>query len=132
MGGGGNSEGRKREEKVRREEQESNEGYGTKGGKMLKMGGGVKQSDGRYERCPNPSRLADKSATHLLPYCPAKLLLGSHRGCSLEGRERAKKTEIRRVMEAEGTLNSLTQTIRSDHGECRAQYLTNLQCVAVF
>lgn len=87
MGGGGNSEGKEREEKVRREEQESNGGYGTKGG----IGWGVKQSDGRYERCPDPSRLADASATHLLPYCPAKLLLGSHQGCGLEGRERAKK-----------------------------------------
>lgn len=67
---------------------------------------GVRQRDSRLERCPNPSWLTDASATHLLPYCPAKLPLASYQGCRLEGRERReqeKKTEIQRMMETKGT-----------------------------
>lgn len=128
MGGGGNSEGKEREEKVRREEQESNGGYGTKGG----MAWGVKQSDGRYERCP----ILHDSQMHLqhIYYLTAlqSYCLAHTKDAAWRGERGQKKTEIRRVMEVEGTLNSLTQTICSYHGECRAQYLTNLQCVAVF
>lgn len=65
--------------------------------------------------------------TALQSYC-----LAHTKDAAWRGERGQKKTEIRRVMEVEGTLNSLTQTICSYHGECRAQYLTNLQCVAVF
>lgn len=82
---------------------------------------GVRQRDSRLERCPNPSWLTDASAKHLLPYCPAKLLLASYQGCRLEGRKRegvGDKAEMHRVMETTGTLNSLTQTIHIYHGKC--------------
>lgn len=52
---------------------------------------------------------------------PRKLLLASYQGCRLEGREReqgvGEQTEIHRVMETKGTLNSLTQSVHRYRGK---------------
>lgn len=73
----------------------------------------------------NSSCLRDASATHLLLYCTANLLLlhikdAGWRADTEQLRAAEKNpAEIQSVMESEGTLNSLTQTIHSYHLKCK-------------